>query len=65
MIKGYYPPRDIEGYLVDNLSDLPKESLLIDYNEFYRLFKKKRTHYIYKIKKPKSPLSNLMSKILD
>ncbi len=47
MIKGYYPPRDIEGYLVDNLSDLPKESLLIDYNEFYRLFKKKRTHYIY------------------
>ncbi len=65
MIKGYYPPRDIEGYLVDNLSDLPKESQLIDYNEFYRLFKKKRTHYIYKIKKPKNPLSNLMSKILD
>ena len=65
MIKGYYPPRDIEGYLVDNLSDLPKESLLIDYNEFYRLFKKKRTHYIYKIKKPKNSFSNLMSKILD
>jgi len=57
MIKGYYPPRDIEGYLVDNL--------LIDYNEFYRLFKNKRTHYIYKIKKPKSPLTNLMSKIID
>lgn len=65
MIKGYYPPRNIEGYLVNNLSDVPKESELIDSNEFYRLFKNKRTHYIYKIKKPKSPLMNLMSKIQD
>jgi hypothetical protein len=65
MIKGYYPPRDIEGYLIDNLSDVPKESELIDYNEFYRLFKNKRTHYIYKIKKPKSSLMNLMNKISD
>ena len=62
MIKGYYPPRDIEGYLVKNLSDIPKASELIDQNEYYRLYKKTNRHYIYKIKNPQSPLMNLLSR---
>ena len=65
MIKGIYPPRDIEGYLVNNLSEVPKEAEAIDSNEFYRLFKNKRTYYIYKVKTPQSPLMRLMNKISE
>ena len=61
MIEGYYPPRDIKGYLVKNLTDIPKGSDLIDQNEYYRLYKKINKHYIYKIKNPHSPLMNLLN----
>lgn len=64
MDKGYYAPRDINGYLAKNLSDIPKESELVDQNEYYRLYKSKNTYYIYKIKNPHSPLMSLLSKII-
>ncbi len=63
---GFYPPRGVDGVLVDNLSELPTTAKIQDYNEFFRLYvDNDNVRYIYKIKNPKSPLSRLLSKIND
>ena len=63
---GFYPPRGVDGVLVDNLSELPQTAKIQDYNEFFRLYvDSENIRYIYKIKNPKSPLSRFLSKIND
>ena len=60
---GFYPPRGVDGVLVDNLSELPTTAKTQDYNEFFRLYvDDDNVRYIYKIKNPKSPLSKLLSR---
>jgi hypothetical protein len=59
---GYYPPTGTQGELIDNLSELPAHYELIDFNEFYRLFKDEDKHYIYKVKHPKSALNSILKK---
>lgn len=65
MIEGYYPPRNVIGYLIDSLLEIPKGANMVDYNEFYRLFKNDSHYYIYKVKNPKSPLMSVINKIKD
>jgi len=63
---GFYPPRGIDGVLVDNLSELPTTAKIEDFNEFFRLYvDHEKVRYIYRVKNPISPLSKLLSKIND
>ena len=62
-MNGYYPPSGTEGELIDNLNQLPINYKLVDFNEFYRLFKHKENYYIYKVKNPKTALHKIISNI--
>ena len=61
---GFYPPRNIQGFLVEKLSDLPTSAKIEDMNEYYRLYvDNTNKNYIYKIKNPQSPLFKLLNEI--
>ena len=54
MNEGFYPPRGVKGCLIDNLSELPTDATIVDFNEFYRLFQSEDGNkYIYRVKHPK------------
>lgn len=61
MIIGLYPPTRQQGEIIKTLNELPEGVELIDYNEFYRLYKKDLVYYIYKIKNPVSPLDQILN----
>jgi hypothetical protein len=63
MNEGFYPPRGVKDYLIDNLSELPTNATIVDFNEFYRLFQSEDGNkYIYRVKHPKSAL-NMVTKL--
>jgi len=63
---GFYPPRGVDGVLVDNLSELPSTAKIKDFNEFYRLYiDDENVRYIYRVKNPISPLFNILSKQIN